>query len=105
MNDSIFVYKDYGNIKFDIKSIMDRKNISVNQIVKKTGLHHQVIRRYYDGTFKTYEGIGGHDGSNKKNSPDFQQLLQCRAGTGKETGFNRGGRVSEKMPEPEQVSY
>ena len=50
MNDSIFVYKDYGNIKFDIKSIMDRKNISVNQIVKKTGLHHQVIRRYYDGT-------------------------------------------------------
>ena len=39
MNDSIFVYKDYGNIKFDIKSIMDRKNISVNQIVKKTGLH------------------------------------------------------------------
>ena len=23
-------------------------------------------------------------------------FLQCRAGTGKETGFNRGGRVSEK---------
>ena len=54
MNDSIFVYKDYGNIKFDIKSIMDRKNISVNQIVKKTGLHHQVIRRYYDGTIVRY---------------------------------------------------
>ena len=55
MNDSIFVYKDYGNIKFDIKSIMDRKNISVNQIVKKTGLHHQVIRRYYDGTIVRYD--------------------------------------------------
>ena len=35
MENSIIVYRDYGDIKFDIKSIMDKKDISVNQIVKK----------------------------------------------------------------------
>ena len=53
--DSIIVYKDYGDIKFDIKTIMDKKGITINQIVKKTGLHHQVIRRYYEGTAVRYD--------------------------------------------------
>lgn len=53
--DSIIVYKDYGNIKFDIKTIMDQKGITINQIVKKTGLHHQVVKRYYDGTVIRYD--------------------------------------------------
>lgn len=53
--DSIIVYKDYGDIKFDIKTIMDKKGITVNQVVKKTGLHHQVIRRYYEGTAVRYD--------------------------------------------------
>lgn len=55
MENSIIVYRNYGDIKFDIKSIMDKKGITVNQIVKKTGLHHQVIRRYYDGTVVRYD--------------------------------------------------
>jgi len=53
--DSIIIYKDYGDIKFDIKTIMDKKGITVNQVVKKTGLHHQVIRRYYEGTVVRYD--------------------------------------------------
>lgn len=53
--DSIIMYKDYGEIEFDIKSIMDKKHITINQVVKKTGLHHQVIRRYYEGTVVRYD--------------------------------------------------
>ena len=55
MDNSIFIYRDYGDIKFDIKSIMDKKGITINQVVKNTGLHHQVIKRYYDGTILRYD--------------------------------------------------
>ena len=34
---------------------MDKKGITVNQVVKKTGLHHQVIRRYYEGSVIRYD--------------------------------------------------
>jgi len=53
--DSIIMYRDYGNIEFDIKSIMNKKHITINQVVKKTGLHHQVVRRYYEGTVVRYD--------------------------------------------------
>lgn len=55
MDNSIIVYRDYGDIVFDIKTIMDKKGITLNQIVKKTGLHHQVIKRYYEGTIVRYD--------------------------------------------------
>ncbi len=55
MDNSIIVYRDYGNIKFDIKSVMDNKGITINQVVKKTGLHHQVIKRYYNGTVERFD--------------------------------------------------
>lgn len=55
MDNCIIVYRDYGDIIFDIKTIMDKKGISFNQIVKKTGLHHQVVKRYYDGTIVRYD--------------------------------------------------
>ena len=53
--DSIIVYKDYGEIVLDIKTIMEKKDISINQIVKKTGLHHQIVKRYYEGTAVRYD--------------------------------------------------
>ena len=49
------MYRDYGDIVFDIKKVMDEKAITINQIVKKTGLHHQVVRRYYEGTITRYD--------------------------------------------------
>ena len=49
------MYKDYGDIIFDIKTVMDKKGITVSQVVKKTGLHHKVVRRYYDGTVVRYD--------------------------------------------------
>lgn len=53
--ESIIMYKDYGDIIFDIKTVMDKKGITVSQVVKKTGLHHKVVRRYYDGTVVRYD--------------------------------------------------
>ena len=53
--DSIITYIDYGYIKYDIKSMMKRKNLTKTQIVKKTGLHHQVIERYMNDTITRYD--------------------------------------------------
>ena len=58
MNDlenSIITYRDYGTIKFDIKTLMDNKGITLTQMVKRTGLHNQVIKRYYEGTVERYD--------------------------------------------------
>lgn len=54
-DNSIFLYKDYGKIVFDLKSIMDEKNITISKIAKITGLHHKVVRRYYEGTVERYD--------------------------------------------------
>lgn len=53
--DSVVIYRDYGKIKLKIKEVMDKKGITINQVVKNTGLHHQVVRRYYDGTIIRYD--------------------------------------------------
>lgn len=55
MRNSIITFIDYGDIVFDIKTPMDRQGITINQMVKRTGLHHQVIRRYYEGTVTRYD--------------------------------------------------
>ncbi len=47
--DGIIAYVDYGEIVFNIKKIMKQKKLTKTQIVKKTGLHHQVIERYMSG--------------------------------------------------------
>lgn len=52
---SVILYRDYGTIKFDVKTLMDKKKISTTQMTKLTGLHHQVIKRYYNGTVERYD--------------------------------------------------
>lgn len=54
-DNSIFLYKDYGKIVFDLKTIMDKKKITISKIAKITGLHHKVVRRYYEGTVERYD--------------------------------------------------
>ena len=66
--ESIVVIRDYGDITFDIKSIMDKKKITVSQVVKKTGLHHKVVRRYYEGNVTRYD---------KDVLAKFCFILQC----------------------------
>lgn len=48
MESSIIIYVDYGEVKVNIKSIMEKRNISKTQLAKRTGLHYQIINRYYD---------------------------------------------------------
>jgi len=55
MDDSVLMYRDYGEIVFDLKSIMDKKGYTVNYVVRRTGLHHQIVRRYYEGTAIRYD--------------------------------------------------
>jgi len=55
MDDSVLMYRDYGEIVFALKSIMDKKGYTVNYVVRRTGLHHQIVRRYYEGTALRYD--------------------------------------------------
>ena len=55
MDDSVLMYRDYGEIVFDLTSIMDKKGYTINYVVKRTGLHHQIVRRYYEGTALRYD--------------------------------------------------
>lgn len=52
---SIITYIDYGYILYDIKSVMKKRNLTKNQIVKKTGLHHQVIERYMSDSVTRFD--------------------------------------------------
>ena len=52
---SVIIYVDYGEIRFDIKKIMEQKNISKTQLAKRTGLHHQIIDRYYNNKIERYD--------------------------------------------------
>ena len=54
-HDSIFRLVDYGKVKLDIKTIMDSKNISPNQLSKKCGVQNSVIKRYYNGDAQRYD--------------------------------------------------
>lgn len=44
----IYEYKNYGKIKIDLKSAMEKKNISRNKLAKLIGSDNNVIKRYYN---------------------------------------------------------
>ncbi len=52
---SVVIYVDYGDIYFDIKSMMKKRNITKTQLAKRTGLHHQIIDRYYNNRIVRYD--------------------------------------------------
>lgn len=52
---SVVIYVDYGDIYFDIKSIMKKRNITKTQLAKRIGLHHQIIDRYYNNRIVRYD--------------------------------------------------
>ena len=53
--DSIITYVNYGHIKYDIAELMKAKKLTKTQIVKRTGLHHQVIERYMNDTITRFD--------------------------------------------------
>ena len=54
-NDSIITYIDYGHIKYDIRPVMKKRNLSRNQIANRTGLHYQVIERYMNDSVTRFD--------------------------------------------------
>lgn len=40
--------KNYGKVEIKLKSIMDKKNISIYQMSKLTSLKHSTIKSYYN---------------------------------------------------------
>lgn len=54
-NSGIITYIDYGRIRYDIKTIMKRKHLTKSQLVKQTGLHHQVIDRYMNDSVTRFD--------------------------------------------------
>lgn len=48
MENGIFVLRNYGKIKINIKTIMDKKSITRNKLSVLTGATYNVINRYYN---------------------------------------------------------
>ena len=53
---SVFELVNYGKVVIDVKTIMDKKNMTINQVVKRTGLHHRNISKYYNNEVTRYDG-------------------------------------------------
>lgn len=53
--DYIISYADYGFIHYDISSIMKKRNLTQTQIVKRTGLHNQIVERYVKGSITRFD--------------------------------------------------
>lgn len=50
MNNEIYTINDYGHIKIDIKTVMDKKSISRNALARKIGARFEVINKWYNGS-------------------------------------------------------
>ncbi len=48
MDNGIFVLRNYGKVKINIKPIMKEKNITRNKLSVLTGATYNVINRYYN---------------------------------------------------------
>ena len=51
-NNSIFEIKDYGKIVFNVKEIMDRKNITRNKLAKLANIRFEVADKWYNGNIE-----------------------------------------------------
>ena len=54
-SNSVIIYVDYGDIHFDIKNMMKKRHLTKTQLAKRTGLHHQIIDRYYNNKIARYD--------------------------------------------------
>ncbi len=42
-------YTDYGEVKCNLKLIMDSKKISINQLSRLTSVKYDIVKKYYIG--------------------------------------------------------
>lgn len=52
---SLVQYKDFGNVSLVVGKIMREKDISISKMVKMTGLHYNVVQRYFDNLSSRYD--------------------------------------------------
>ncbi len=44
----------YGRIHCDLKSLLDKKGITMYRLIRLTGLKYDVVKRYYEDTIIKY---------------------------------------------------
>lgn len=52
---TIIDYKDYGSIYLKINQLMNERGITISKMVKLSGLHHNVVQRYYHNKTERYD--------------------------------------------------
>lgn len=50
MEKEIFTLNDYGYITIDIKSIMDKKGVTRNELARAISARFEVINKWYNGS-------------------------------------------------------
>jgi len=56
ITDKIILWNtDYGKIESNLKAVMKKKNVSIYQLCRLTGLKFEVIKKYYDNTITRYD--------------------------------------------------
>lgn len=53
--DNIITYADYGYFKCNLKKLMNERKMTKTLLVKKTGLHHNVVQRYLTDEIIKYD--------------------------------------------------
>jgi len=53
--ESLITYFDYGYIKCNLGELMKNNNLTTSQLVKRTGIHHETIKRYINNTAYRYD--------------------------------------------------
>lgn len=56
VDSSVIEYKNYGKIVFNLRTVMEMKNLTITQLSKRTGLHHRIIKKYMNGEAIRYDG-------------------------------------------------
>jgi len=56
ITDKIILWNtDYGKVESNLKVIMKKRDISIYQLCRLTGLKFEVVKRYYDNTITRYD--------------------------------------------------
>lgn len=62
---------NYGETYICLKELMDRNNISISDMSKKTGIKYDIVKKYYCGNCYQYDG---------DNLAKFCFVLKCNTG-------------------------
>lgn len=48
LDSSVIEYKDYGKIVFNLKAVMEKKNLTITQLSKRTRITSQNYKKVYE---------------------------------------------------------